>query len=39
MGNMVAHSYGSMSWEIIWETAAMDILVLLNFCEEQLKET
>ena len=38
MRNMVAHSYGSMSREIIWETATMDIPVLLNFCEEQLKE-
>ena len=27
-----------MSREIIWETATMDIPVLLNFCEEQLKE-
>ncbi len=35
---MVAHSYGSMSREIIWETAVMDIPVLLEFCEEQLEE-
>ena len=39
MRNMVAHSYGSMSREIIWETAVMDIPVLLEFCEEQLRET
>lgn len=38
MRNMVAHSYGSMSREIIWETAVMDIPVLLEFCEEQLEE-
>ena len=38
MRNMVAHSYGSMSREIIWETTTMDIPVLLNFCEEQLKK-
>ena len=31
-------TYGSMSREIIWETAVMDIPVLLEFCEEQLKE-
>ena len=37
MRNMVAHSYGSMSREIIWETATMDIPVLLRFCEEQLQ--
>ena len=36
MRNMVAHSYGSMSREIIWETATVDIPVLLAFCEEQL---
>ena len=38
MRNMVAHSYGSMSREIIWETDTIDITVLLNFCEAQLKE-
>ena len=38
MRNMVAHSYGSMSREIIWETATMDIPVLLRFCEEQLTD-
>lgn len=36
MRNMVAHSYGSMSREIIWETATVDIPALLSFCEEQL---
>mgnify|MGYP004470985899 FL=1 len=36
MRNMVAHSYGSMSREIIWETATVDIPSLLVFCEEQL---
>ena len=38
MRNLVAHNYGSMSREIIWETAVMDIPVLLAFCEEQLRE-
>ena len=39
MRNMVAHSYGSMSREIIWETATVDIPVLLAFCEEQLNDS
>ena len=37
MRNLVAHNYGSMSREIIWETAVSDIPVLLRFCESQLK--
>ena len=37
MRNLVAHSYGSMSRDIIWETAVTDIPVLRAFCEEQLK--
>lgn len=36
MRNLVAHSYGSMSRDIIWETAVTDIPVLKAFCEEQL---
>ena len=36
MRNLVAHSYGSMSRDIIWETAINDIPVLRDFCEEQL---
>ena len=36
--NLVAHSYGSMSREIIWETATVDIPTLLQFCEEQLQQ-
>lgn len=36
MRNLVAHSYGSMNREIIWETAVTDIPVLKKFCEEQL---
>lgn len=38
MRNLVAHSYGTMSREIIWETATVDIPTLLQFCEEQLIE-
>lgn len=38
MRNLVAHNYGSMSRDIIWETAISDIPVLKEFCEEQLTE-
>ena len=38
MRNLVAHSYGSMNREIIWETAVNDIPALKQFCEEQLAE-
>lgn len=37
MRNLVAHNYGNMSREIIWETATVDIPVLEAFCNEQLK--
>ena len=39
MRNLVAHNYGSMSRDIIWETATVDIPVLKEFCDEQLAET
>ena len=38
MRNLVAHSYGSMSRDIIWETAITDIPILKEFCNEQLSE-
>ena len=38
MRNLVAHSYGSMSRDIIWETAVTDIPALKRFCEEQLAQ-
>ena len=38
MRNLVAHSYGTMSREIIWETAITDIPVLKQFCREYLAE-
>lgn len=38
MRNLVAHSYGSMSREIIWETAITDIPALKRFCQEYLSE-
>lgn len=36
MRNLVAHNYGNMSREIVWETATVDIPVLESFCSEQL---
>lgn len=36
MRNLVAHNYGNMSRDIIWETATTDIPALGRFCEEQL---
>ena len=36
MRNLVAHNYGSMSREIIWETAVTDIPALKRFCQKQL---
>lgn len=36
MRNLVAHSYGNMSRQIIWETATVDIPALKRFCEQQL---
>ena len=38
MRNLVAHSYGSMSKEIIWLTAINDIPDLKQFCEEELSK-
>jgi uncharacterized protein with HEPN domain len=39
MRNLVAHNYGSMSRDIIWETAVTDIPALKAFCEELLETT
>lgn len=36
MRNMVAHGYGSMSHDIIWETVVTDIPHLRAYCEELL---
>lgn len=38
MRNLVAHNYGGMNREIIWETAITDIPALKDFCDEILKE-
>lgn len=37
MRNLVAHNYGSMSRDIIWETAVTDIPALKEFCDEVLE--
>ncbi|MCQ2431178.1 MAG: DUF86 domain-containing protein [Clostridia bacterium] len=36
MRNLVAHSYGSMSRSILWETAIQDIPYLKSFCRNLL---
>ena len=38
MRNMIAHGYGSMSREVIWETVVKDVPILKAFCDEQLTE-
>ncbi|MCQ2452786.1 MAG: DUF86 domain-containing protein [Oscillospiraceae bacterium] len=38
MRNLVAHNYGSMSHDIIWQTAKEDVPAVLSFCEEQVKK-
>ena len=35
MRNLVAHSYGTMKRETIWNTAIEDIPELLRFCEKE----
>ena len=37
MRNLLAHDYGNMSTNKIWEAASEDVPVLLSFCEKQLK--
>ena len=38
MRNLVAHSYGNVDRNILWDTAVTDIPVLKDFCEEQLSQ-
>ena len=38
MRNWVAHNYGNISFDVMWETAISDIPVLKEFCEEQLEK-
>lgn len=38
MRNMVAHGYGSMSHDILWETITVDIPNLRKYCDELLAD-
>lgn len=38
MRNVVAHEYGSIDVEIVWETAEDGIRELKEFCQEYLKK-
>ena len=37
MRNIVAHNYGSLDEELVWETTTEDIPALLEFCIDELK--
>lgn len=37
MRNIVAHDYGSVDEELLWETATEDIPILLSFCNAELE--
>ena len=37
MRNMVAHHYGAMDRDVVWETVMTDIPNLKAFCQEQLQ--
>lgn len=36
MRNIVAHHYGKIELEIVWDVAVNDIPMLIGFCEKQL---
>jgi uncharacterized protein with HEPN domain len=38
MRNLVAHNYGSMSRDVIYETAVTDIPALKSFCDELIEK-
>ncbi len=38
MRNVVAHEYGNIDIETIWETSMAGIIELRNFCSEQMKK-
>ncbi|MBQ0102099.1 MAG: DUF86 domain-containing protein [Firmicutes bacterium] len=38
MRNLVAHAYGSLDEELVWETATDDIPALLGFCREEIEK-
>lgn len=37
--NIVAHAYGSIKLDILWDTIMSDIPTLKQFCDRQLSET
>ena len=39
MRNVVAHHYGSISLEIVWNTVKQDLPGLWEFCNEMLKKS
>lgn len=38
MRNWVVHNYGNISYDVVWETATIDIPALGQFCNEQLAQ-
>ena len=38
MRDKVAHGYGTIDVDIVWETATKDILTLRNYCKKILKK-
>ncbi len=36
MRNIIAHDYGSVDVDLVWEVAEKDIPVLIEYCSEQL---
>lgn len=38
MRNWVVHNYGNISYDVVWETATMDVPALKAFCDEQLAQ-
>ena len=38
MRNIIAHQYGSIRLDVIWNTVTNDIPILKAFCEKQLSE-
>ena len=36
MRNLLAHNYGAVDIDRVWETAIVDVPILFSFCEEVL---
>ena len=39
MRNIIAHNYGSIDLEIVWDVATINVPELIRFCGEQLSDT